>query len=50
MRSLLPGEMVRAWRSEVDVSMERIVAMTVVFGRRRRERVRPKPIPTTSEK
>jgi hypothetical protein len=45
MRSLLLGETVRELRSAVEVESERVVAMTVVFGRRRRERVRPRPIP-----
>ena len=45
MMRVLPAAACRALRSVVEVSGERIVAMTVVFARRRRVRVRPKPIP-----
>jgi hypothetical protein len=45
MSSLLPSAMVRALRSSVAVVKERIVAMTVVWGRRRRDATRPRPIP-----
>ncbi len=43
--SLLPSATGRALRSSVQVFEERIVAMTVVLGRRRREVTRPSPIP-----
>jgi hypothetical protein len=45
MRSLLPCPTARPLRPSVEVSAERIVATTVVLGRRRSERVRPKPMP-----
>lgn len=45
MSTLLPGAVGRVRRSSVGVVDERIVAMTVVLGRRRREAVRPSPIP-----
>jgi hypothetical protein len=43
--SLLPSATERAFRSSVEVFEERIVAMTVVWGRRRRAVTRPSPIP-----
>ena len=43
--SLLPSATGMALRSSVEVFEERIVAMTVVWGRRRREVTRPSPIP-----
>lgn len=45
MSSLLPSATGRALRSSVAVVKERIVAMTVVLGRRRRDATRPRPIP-----
>ena len=45
MMSLLVGEVCSASRSAMGVLVERIVAMIVVLGLRRRVRVRPKPIP-----
>ena len=46
IRSLLPSAIGMVLRSSVEVFGERIVAMTVVLGRRRREVTRPSPIPT----
>jgi hypothetical protein len=43
--SLLPSATGRVLRSSVEVFEERIVAMTVVLGRWRREVTRPSPIP-----
>ena len=43
--SLLPSATGRGLRSSVEVFEERIVAMTVVLGRWRREVTRPSPIP-----
>ncbi len=50
IRSLLPGKVARVLRSVVNVSIERMVAITVVLGRRRRDRVRPRPSPNLSQK
>jgi hypothetical protein len=44
-RSLLPSALGEEVRSLVSVDLERTAAMTVVSGRRRRDRVRPRPIP-----
>jgi hypothetical protein len=48
--SLLFSARVRDVRPAVEVDAERIVAMTAVFGRRRRVRVRPSPMPIACEK
>jgi len=45
MTRRLLGPTGREVRSAVDVVDERTVAITVVFGRRRRAAVRPRPIP-----
>lgn len=45
MMSRLPEAAERARRSVVEVVWERIVAITVVFGRWRRVAVRPSPMP-----
>lgn len=45
MSSLLPSATGMVLRSSVEVFEERIVAMTVVLGRWRREVTRPRPIP-----
>jgi hypothetical protein len=45
MRSLLPPAFGEDVRSLVLVVSDRMVAMTVVSGRRRRDCVRPRPIP-----
>jgi len=49
MMRRLPGPTGRAVSSEVEVVDERIVATTVVFGRRRSAAVRPSPIPVYIE-
>lgn len=45
MSSLLPSATERALRLSVEVAGERMVAMTMVLGRWRREVTRPRPIP-----
>jgi hypothetical protein len=49
MTRWLLGAIGSAVRSEVEVVIVRVVAMTVVFARRRRAAVRPSPIPVYNE-
>lgn len=48
MRSVLVPAFGRAVKAAVGVSVERIVAITEVLGRKRRVAVRPRPIPKDS--